>query len=116
MTRSRPTTLGKALDALRHQLGMLDQADAMRDHAGDEEFVVGQLHLLPELPLMLVARIGSLEGVAASVELQHQVDEVPQLEVMDARRHIGAVAGVKAHAVHRNAAQRVIDDLDLQPE
>ena len=46
---------------------MLDQADAMGDDAGNKEFVVGELHLLPELPLMLVARVGSLEGVATHV-------------------------------------------------
>ena len=86
----------------------------MGDHARDEELVAGELYLLPELPLMLVARIGGLEGVAADVELQEQIDEVAQLQVMHTRRHIGAVAGVKAHAVLWNAAQRMIDDLDLR--
>src|SRR5262249_48575736 len=102
---------GEALDALRYQLRMLDQADAMGDNPGNEELVVGQAHLLPELPLMLVPRIGGFEGVTADLELQEQVDEVAQLQIMDTRRHIGAVASVKAHAVRRDAPQRVIDDL-----
>ena len=52
-----PDHAGEALDALRHQLRMLDQVDAMRHHAGHQDLVVGQLHLLPDLPFVLVARV-----------------------------------------------------------
>ena len=38
-----PDHFGEAHDALRHQLGMLDQMDAMRHDAGDQDLAVGQL-------------------------------------------------------------------------
>ena len=37
-----------------------------------------------------------------------------ELEVVHARRDVDAVAGVEAHALRRNAAQRVVDRLDAQ--
>src|SRR5262249_50504461 len=49
-----PNHAGEAGNALRHQLRMLHQVHAVRHHAGHEELVVGELHLFPQLPLMLV--------------------------------------------------------------
>ena len=59
-----PDHTGEALDALRHQFRMLDQVDAMRHHAGHQDLVVGQLHLLPDLPFVLVARVRALDKYA----------------------------------------------------
>ena len=92
-----PDDTGEAHDALRHQFRMLDEMDAVRHHAGYEDLVVGQLHLLPDRPLVLVARVGGLDQVGRGADLKHQVDEVLQLEVVHARRDVGAVAGVEAH-------------------
>ena len=61
---------------------------------------------------MLMARVGGLERIGAGVDLQHQIDEVLQLHVVDARADVDAVAGVVADAIGRQAAQRVIEDFD----
>src|SRR5262249_25989099 len=50
-------------DALRHELGMLDDHRAMRDHARDDRLALGELHVLPDPPFMLVPRISRLERV-----------------------------------------------------
>src|SRR5262245_62462931 len=77
---------GEALDALRHQLRMLDEMYAVRDHAGDQELVVRQLDLPPDRPFVLVTRVRRFDDVGAGPHLKHKVDELPQLEVVDARR------------------------------
>ena len=90
---------------------MLDQLDAVRDHARHEDLVVRQLHVCQ------TCHSCSCRGLAASIKYacadpQHQVDEMPELEIVHARRDVDAVAGVEPHAVLGNAAQRVIDGLD----
>ena len=65
MTRSRPTTLGEARDAVGDQLGMLDDVGGVAHDAGQDQLVVGQLDVVPHLPLVLVADIGGLERVGA---------------------------------------------------
>ena len=74
----------------------------------------GSVHLAPQLPFVLVARIGGFDGVGAGIDRQHQIDEMLQLEIEHARRDVDAVAGMESHAIRRNAAQRVIDGLDAQ--
>ena len=74
----------------------------------------GSFDLLPDRPFVLVARVGRLDQIGAGADLQHQVDEVLELEVVHARRDVDAVAGVEADAVFRNAAQRVVQRLDAQ--
>ena len=74
----------------------------------------GSLTSSPHLPFVLVTRIGGLDQIGAGADLQHQVDEVLQLEIVHARRHVDAVAGVEADPILGNAAQRVIDRLDAQ--
>ncbi len=102
------------LDPLRHELGVLDKLHAMRHHARNEDDVVGELRLLPHRPFMLMARIGCLERERLCVDAQHQVDVVPQLHVVDARRDVDAVAGVEANALARDALERQIDRLDMR--
>ena len=55
--------IGKAQDALGDQLRVLDHVGGVADDAGQDQLVVGQLDLLPDLPLMLVADIAGLERV-----------------------------------------------------
>ncbi len=104
----------EAGEPLRHQFGMLDQHRRLGDHAGDEHLVVGQLDARPIFPLVLVARIGSLERVGARAHLEDDVDDVLELHVVDARAHIDAVAGVEADPVFRDALERRIERLDAQ--
>jgi len=50
---------------------------------------------------VIVARVGRFDRVCAGVDAQHDVDVVAQLEVVRARRDVGAVTGVIADAVFR---------------
>src|SRR5690242_15284675 len=65
---------------------------------------------------MLVPWVGCFERIRVRIDLEHQVHKVAELEIMYARRHIRAVAGVKAHAVRWYAAQRVVDHLHALPD
>src|ERR1700728_1117731 len=102
---------------LGNKLGMFDQDGRMRDNAGDQNLAVRQLDVLPDLPFVLMARIGRLEGIGAGADLQNDIDDVFELHVVDARAHIDAVAGVKTDLLRRNVAQRVIErcDADFRP-
>src|SRR5262249_793090 len=42
-------------DAVRHQLGVLDEVRGGIDHARDDDLAVGQLHVLPHFPFVAVA-------------------------------------------------------------
>src|SRR5712671_7845991 len=101
----------EALDPLRHEFGMFDLVDAMRHHAWDENAIRRQLHFLPDLPLVLMTRIGGLDGKSLRVDLEHEIDVVPEFEIVDAWCDVDTVAGVEADAVGRDAAQCMIDRL-----
>ena len=49
--------------------------------------------------------------LGASIDLQHDVDDVLQGHVVDAGTDIDAVAGVKAHFVRRDIPQGVVQHL-----
>ncbi len=59
--------------------------------------------------LMLMARVGGLEGIGAGVYFQDQIDDFFQRRVVDARSFVDAITGVKANLLGRDAAQGVID-------
>ena len=84
----------------------------MGDDAGDEHLAFRQFGGFPDPPFMLVARIAGFERIGAGAHAEHDVDDVLQFHVVDARAHVDAVAGVVAHALGRNAAQRVVQELD----
>src|SRR5206468_4789205 len=67
--------------------------------------------------LVLVPRVRGLEGVGAGADLQHHVDEVLQLQIVNARADVDPVAGVPADPVSRQPAERVVQGLhpDLGP-
>ena len=83
-----PDHAGETPDALRDQLRMLDEVHAVRDHAGDQELLVWQLDLPPDRPFMLVTRIRRFDDEGASADLQHQIDEMLELEIVHARRDV----------------------------
>src|SRR6185437_12500591 len=87
---------------------------AMRDYAWDQDLALGQFDVLPHLPFVLVTRVRRLDEIGRRPDLQHEVYEMLQLEVVNARRDVHAVAGVKADSIFRYAAQGVIDGLDAQ--
>ena len=112
-TFSRPDQPGDAHDALGDQLRMLDHVGGVADHAGHQHAALGQLHLLPHAPFVLVARIGALDQVGAGAHAQHQVDDVLERHVGGVRARPAAPAHVVADAVRRDALGRVVDGLDL---
>ncbi len=58
---------GEADDALGDQFGMFDEEADVVDDAGAEDFALGQLGLLPDLPFMAVAWVGGLNRNAGDV-------------------------------------------------
>ena len=105
--------LGEAADALGHQLGMLDHVGGMAHHAGQDQPVVGQLGVLPHRPLVLVAHVAGLERIGAGVDRQHHVDDVAHGDVGRVRAVPAAPAEMEADAILRQAAQRMVQRLDL---
>ena len=62
-------------DAFRDEFGMRHGVGEVRDHAGQDDLPVGQLHVPPDLPLVLVPRVGRLERVRAGVDRGQDVLE-----------------------------------------
>jgi hypothetical protein len=65
-----PDEFGKPHDALRHQLGMLDQVGRMGDDAGDEHRSLRRLDVLPHLPFMLMPHVRRFEQIGTGLDLQ----------------------------------------------
>ena len=51
--------LGEAADAVGHQFGMLDYVGGVADDAGDEDFPLRQLGVLPDPPFMFATTPGT---------------------------------------------------------
>ena len=51
----------EAQDTVADQLGMLDDIGRVADDSGQDQLAVGQFHVLPDLPFVLVADIAGLE-------------------------------------------------------
>ena len=100
---------GKPHDPLGDQLRMLDQIGRVADHARQDHLAVRQLDVVPQLPFVLVAHVGRLERIALRLDLQHQADDVLERQVVGVRPVPASPAQVIAHAVLRNALQRMID-------
>ena len=58
-SRSRGRRAWRSGDALGDQLGVLDEVRRRVDDAGDQDLALGQLDVLEDLPLVLVARVGA---------------------------------------------------------
>ena len=74
----------------------------------------GQLDVFPDLPLVLVADVGRLDGVRLGVDLEQQVGDVLQLDVVDVRAVAAAPADVEADQLLGQPLERVVDDLDAE--
>ena len=60
---------------------MFNEIPGMADNTRDQNLAVGQLHVLPNIPLVVVAGVGSLDGVGLRANLQYQVDDIPEGDV-----------------------------------
>ena len=106
-----PHQFREALDAVGHQLGVLDHVGGMADHARDEKLALRQLHVLPHSPFVLVADIAGLERIGLTVDGQHHLDDVPHGNIRDVRTMPAAPAQVETDPVPRQSPQRVIERL-----
>src|SRR5215217_9532411 len=73
--------LGEPHDAVGNQLRMLQHVRCVANHAGNNNFTVGQLGGLPHLPLMLVAHVACLYRIALSFYFEQQVDHILEFDV-----------------------------------
>ena len=61
---------------------------------------------------MFVAGVRRLERIILRVHAEGDVDDILEFDIGGARPHIDAVTGVMTHAVHRNAAQGMVERVD----
>ena len=104
--------LREAHEALRDELGVLDDVRVVGDDAGDEHLALGQLDVLPEPPLVLVAGVRLLDQVVARVDREHEVDDVLERRVEGVRAVPAPEADVVADPVLRDPRERVVERVD----
>src|SRR5262245_37370503 len=68
-----------------------------------------QFDLLPEVILMLMARIRRLKTVRTDIDLQHELHDVLEWCVVNAGTFIDSVTGVETNHFRRNAAQAFVN-------
>ncbi len=94
---------------------MLDDVRRVTNDPWDDDLSFRKPHIFPDPPFVFVAGVGRLERVPASLDLQHQVDDVPELDVS----RVGAVptspAEVKPDLLLGQVAQCVIQRLHPNP-
>src|SRR5208337_4789948 len=93
---------------------MLDHVRLMRDDAGNELAALRQLHLLPDAPFMLMARIGHFQEITADPHLQNEIDDVLELNVEGVGPVPASPTHVIARALLRKASERMIEGLNAQ--
>ena len=98
--------------ALGHQLRVLDEVAGVAHDARNEDLALWQLHVFPHAPLVVVARIGGLDGVGLGPDRQEQPGQITKRKIVLVRAVVAAPADVKAHALGRDVAQRVVERLD----
>src|SRR5215831_13740954 len=86
-------------DAVRHQLGMLDEVRGGIDHARDDDLAVGQLHILPHFPFVAVAGVRAGKRQRLRPSFEHDVDDVLQRHVLVVGTLGRGPANVHAHAL-----------------
>src|SRR4030095_10295099 len=76
-----------AQDPLGHQLRVLDAIRRVGDNARDEDLAGRELDVLPDVVLVLVARVRRLEREGARLDLENDRRDLPQRRI----RRVGAV-------------------------
>ena len=107
-----PGVPGEILDALGHQLRMLDDVGGMRDHAGHEDLAGWQFGRLPDDMLMLVAGVRGFEQIGLRLHPQHDTDHVDHLDVVGMRAMPAAPTEMISDLLIGDVAQRVVQGLD----
>src|SRR4029079_7192554 len=106
--------IGVARDALRNQLGMLDEIRFRLDHARYQDLAIRQLYALEDSPFMRVARVGGLERDRHGFCRKDEVDDVGERHVALLRTFIVDPAKAHAQLFGRNACDGMIERLDVE--
>jgi hypothetical protein len=79
------------------------------DNAGNKNLAVGQLHVLPHLPFVLVSRVGCLERIGLRPNFEDEVNDPFKRDVRRVRSVPTAPAHMIADPVLGNATERMIE-------
>ena len=112
MTFSRPTSRAKRTMRSATRCGCSTTLVAWLTTPGMSSLPSGSFDVLPDAPFVLVRGVAGFDRVGAGVDLEHEVDDVGERDVGGVRPVPAAPADVVAHAVFRQAAQRVVQRLD----
>src|SRR6185295_3376075 len=74
--------LGVTHQAVGDGARMFDEVAVMANDAGHEYLAVGQLHVLPNTPLVIVAGVGRLDRVSARLHFENQIGDIPERHVV----------------------------------
>ena len=72
-------------DALGHKLGMFHDVCTVADDAGCQNLAGRQLHILPNFPLVFVARVRRLDQVGPGTNLENEVDDLLEWDIRRVR-------------------------------
>jgi hypothetical protein len=109
-----PHKLRIADDALGDELPVLDEVGRRVDHARDEAFPFGQLHLLEDGPFVLVTGVDALEADRRGLCLQHRLDDLTQRNIVVVRALVVAPAEMPAHLLGRDVFGRSVEHLEVE--
>src|SRR3984885_3934694 len=104
---------GEADDPVGNELWIFDQVGRVSDDSGQDFLAGGQLNVLPDLPLVLVAGVGGLERVIVAVHREHKIDQVLHWDVGGMRAVPASPTKVEADFVRRQSLDRMIEGVDL---
>ena len=104
---------GVAPDPLCDEARMLDEVVGRIDDAGNEDRVVGDRGVLPVPPLVVVARVGSLEEDRLRPSPEQGIENLRDRDVVRVRAGIVAPADVYAHRLARDIGGRGVERLDI---
>jgi hypothetical protein len=80
-----PDNSGKAADPMGDCLRILDQVRHIGDDPRDQQLAFRQFDRFPDTPFMLVPWIAGFERLGAGPYAEHDVDNVLQFHIVDAR-------------------------------
>src|SRR5260370_12971751 len=80
---------------------MLTPLGGGADPAWEEPLAFGQLHVLPYLPFVRVARIGPFDHVSTDLHLEDEVHDILERDVAGMRPRPASPAHVITHAIGR---------------
>src|SRR5262245_66371677 len=74
--------LGEIHKAIRNRLRMFNEVAIVSGNSGNQYLAVRKFGLLPNPPLMLMARIGRLDGGSAGADRQNEIDDITQRDIV----------------------------------